>query len=75
MAEAPREISEPKLLIGEGWEEVYFFSALFNSLALNHIQVEQYGGKAKLSAYLKNLVKRPGFPGRRVEAGSYPRRR
>ena len=57
MAEAPREISKPKLLIGEGWEEVYFFSALLNRLGLNDIQVEQYGGKAKLSPYLRNLVK------------------
>ncbi len=51
MAELPLQISKPKLLIGEGQEEVRFFGALLNHLSLGDIQIEQYNGKNALTAY------------------------
>jgi hypothetical protein len=61
MADAPKGISKPKLLIGEGWEEVRFFGALLNHLNLSDIQVEEYGGKNNLQRYLKTLPNRGGY--------------
>jgi hypothetical protein len=61
MPAGPVEITENKLLIGEGVDEVRFFKALLGHLGLGQIQVEQYGGKTKLSRYLKNLPNIPGF--------------
>lgn len=55
------EIRLPKLLVGEGKEEVVFFEALLNTLNIRNIQVEQYGGKRRLSAYLETLRVRPNF--------------
>jgi hypothetical protein len=57
----PIQITKPKLLIGEGKEEQDFFSALLVHLGVSDIQVEQYGGKSNLPAYLKALKLRPGF--------------
>ncbi len=57
----PQEITKPKLLIGEGIDELRFFKALLKFLDITHIQVEQYGGKDKLSNYLRGLSKRPGY--------------
>jgi hypothetical protein len=59
----PQEITKPKLLIGEGIDELRFFKALLKFLDISHIQVEQYGGKDKLSKYLRGLSKRPGYQG------------
>lgn len=61
MPELPAAIHQPKLLIGEGIEEVRFFTALLQHLGLSDIQVEQYGGKNKLSAYLRTLPQRVGY--------------
>ena len=61
MAEAPLEISKPKLLIGEGVEEVRFFQAMLRHLGIEDILVEQYGGKQKLASFIKSLPVRPGF--------------
>ncbi len=62
MLKPPSPIHQPKLLIGEGEEEVRFFHAFLSYLNLNEIQVEQYGGKNNLSAYLRTLVTpRAGF--------------
>lgn len=55
------ELSKPKLMIGEGNEEVLFFNAFLKHLNLNDIQVEQYGGKQKLASYLKTLQLRSGY--------------
>lgn len=62
MPKPPSPIHKPKLLIGEGEEEVRFFNALLRHLHRDNIQVEQYGGKNNLSAYLRTLVTpRVGF--------------
>lgn len=55
------ELSKPKLLIGEGNEEVLFFNAFLKHLNLSDIQVEQYGGKYNLASYLKTLRLRSGY--------------
>lgn len=59
--EAPREITKPKILIGEGIEEVRFFQAMLKHLGIEDILVEEYSGKQKLSSFIKNLPLRPGF--------------
>jgi hypothetical protein len=54
-------LEKPKLLIGEGKDEVNFFTALLKRLGIAEVQVEEYGGKPALGAYLKELrTKRPG---------------
>jgi hypothetical protein len=63
VSSTPRRISKPKLLIGEGVEEVRFFGAFLVHLGIHDVQVEDYGGKQKLRSYLRNLSRRPGFPG------------
>ncbi len=45
MRNQPQTISQPKLLLGEGKDEVLFFSALLKHLQIKDIQVVQYGGK------------------------------
>jgi hypothetical protein len=45
MSSTPQALSKPKLLIGEGKEEVDFFTAFLNHLNISNVQVEQYGGK------------------------------
>jgi hypothetical protein len=57
----PLELDKPKLLIGEGKDEVLIFSALLNYLGIDDVNVEDYGGKDKLPAYLEVLRLRPGF--------------
>jgi len=54
-------ITKPKLLLGEGIDEVFFFTALVDSLGIQDIQVDQYGGKSHLRSGLKALMKRSGF--------------
>jgi hypothetical protein len=60
MSSTAQILSKPKLLIGEGKEEVDFFTAFLSHLNISNIQVEQYGGKQGLSRYLQTLVVRPG---------------
>lgn len=57
----PLDVIKPRLLIGEGVEEVHFFNAWLAHLNIDDMQVEQYGGKNGLSSYLKTLRVRPGF--------------
>jgi hypothetical protein len=57
----PQELVKPKLLIGEGQDEVRFFGALLKQIGLDEIQIEAYEGKNKLPNYLAALVLRPGF--------------
>lgn len=46
MAASPfDQISQPKLLVGEGRDEVRFFEALLRYLKISDIQVAEYGGK------------------------------
>lgn len=54
-----QRISKCKLLIGEGEEEKRFFQALLTHLNITNIDVEAYGGKAKLASYLKTFLVRP----------------
>src|SRR5262245_4988908 len=55
-------LAKPKLLIGEGREEVNFFGALCANLGLADVQIEEYGGKGNLSRYLREFAVRPGRP-------------
>jgi hypothetical protein len=55
------KFSKPKLLIGEGREEQFFFRAFLAHLNINDVQVEQYGGKSSLPSYLRNLRNIPGY--------------
>jgi hypothetical protein len=52
--------AKPKVIIGEGRDEVNFFEALCDHLHLIDVQVEQYGGKGQLSRYLREFNVRPG---------------
>jgi hypothetical protein len=63
---APALVSEPRLLIGEGMEEILFFKAMLGHLGITGVQVEQYRGKAGLAPYLRTLTVRPGFSELRV---------
>lgn len=54
-------IKQPKLLIGEGVDEVSFFNALLKHLGIGDIQVHHYDGKDKLSAFLQTLRISPDF--------------
>jgi hypothetical protein len=57
----PLSLTKPKLLLGEGIEEVRFFHALLLRLGISDVQVESYNGKDHLASYLKSLPKIPGF--------------
>jgi hypothetical protein len=55
------EIASSNLLIVEGEEERLFFEALKNYMQLEGIQIIPIGGKDKIHANLKALVKSPRF--------------
>jgi hypothetical protein len=55
------------LLLGEGKDELNFFTALVKHLGLTaFIKVEQYAGKPKLAAFLSALPARTDFPNLRT---------
>lgn len=54
-------ITKPKLLIGEGNDELRFFHSFLKHLNIENIMVESYQGKDNLSTYLKTLKVRPNF--------------
>lgn len=58
-------IVKPKLLLGEGKEEVRFFNALLAEQCITDVQVVEYGGKTRLRDYVEALVQTPisGFAG------------
>jgi hypothetical protein len=58
---APSAIAKPKLLLGEGQDEVMFFEAILKHLSIANVQVEAYGGKDKLRNVLEELPTRSGF--------------
>ncbi len=58
---SPQPLSKPVLLVGEGKEEVRFFSALLKHVGQDSVQVEDYGGKPGLGRYLKAQLVRSGF--------------
>jgi hypothetical protein len=59
-AALPKPLTKPRLLVGEGQDEVFFFEALLAHLGIADMQVEQYGGKGNLSRYLQDFLVRPG---------------
>lgn len=61
MPPAVPPITQPKLLLGEGKEEVQFCEALCRFLGITDIQIEQYGGTGGLRPYLRLIPARPGF--------------
>jgi hypothetical protein len=61
MPVAPATITKPKLLLGEGTEEVRFFKALLTHLGISDVQVEQFGGKNNLSNYVPAIARTAGF--------------
>ncbi len=63
MGDAARiwQISKPKLILGEGKEEVGFFKALMCHLGIGDVDVRDYGGKTKLGAFLGALLRQPEF--------------
>ena len=62
MAATPfKEILKPKLLVGEGKEEVRFFESFVQHFGINDIQITDYSGKDKLRLFLVTLSKIPGF--------------
>lgn len=54
-------IIKPKLLLGEGIEEVYFFTAFLGYLGITDVQVDQYDGKTNIGAGLRAIKDRSGF--------------
>src|SRR5262249_28759450 len=61
MPNVPQRLSQPKLLIGEGREEVVFFTAFLKHLDLSDVQIADYGGKYQLRSYLRALQMRSDF--------------
>lgn len=74
MAVATVALAKPKLLLGEGKDEVRFFNALLAYLGISDIQVVDYGGKTRLKDYLEALAQTPisGFAG--LVSGDHARR-
>ena len=54
-------LTEPKLLLGEGKDEVRLFQALLSHLAITDVQCLDYGGKSKLAGFLNTLPTAPGY--------------
>jgi len=57
----PTEIIKPKLLLGEGSDEVEFFNALLAHLKIEDVQVIDYLGKHNVFVELATVLKLPGF--------------
>ena len=60
-AKASKEITEKKLLLVEGNDEVVFFGALLDSKGASGIQIEESGGKSQFAAKLGAIKNTPGF--------------
>lgn len=50
-----------KLLLVEGRDEVCFFTALFDFLKIENVDIKDVGGCLKFSNYYQTVVKLPGF--------------
>ncbi len=62
-------LQKPGLLLGEGRDEVEFFSALLGEIGIaDAVQVLDYGGVSKLASFLSELSRLPGFDGVRTIA-------
>lgn len=54
-------VEQARLVVVEGKDEEFFFSALLEHLGLSGVQIVPIGGKSKLRENLKALVRLPGF--------------
>jgi hypothetical protein len=54
-------ITEPKLLLVEGRDEINFFNSLIRHLRIQEIEVRSYEGKDRLRSALQTLIIAPGF--------------
>ncbi|MDB9516356.1 hypothetical protein PN466_05210 [Roseofilum reptotaenium CS-1145] len=52
---------KPRVILGEGKDEQFFFSGLIKYLQIKDIQIEVYGGKDNLKQFLKAAPLIPGF--------------
>ena len=50
-------LTQPKLLLVEGIDEVNFFNSTIKHLNLHGLEVRDYGGKIRLSPYLRTTLK------------------
>ncbi|HBL10647.1 MAG TPA: hypothetical protein DD379_04420 [Cyanobacteria bacterium UBA11162] len=57
----PQGIEQPKQLIVEGQDAVYFFRAFLKHLNITDIQIQNYGGIRDLRFFLKALSLTPDF--------------
>lgn len=60
-SDKPKILDRPKLIIGEGKDDLLFLTSLLRHLKITDILVEEYEGKDNLPSYLDTLLKRPGF--------------
>ena len=56
-----KEIESSSLLMVEGKDECNFFKALFVILGINHVQIEDMGGKDRFDAAIRAFSKMQGF--------------
>ena len=56
-----KEIESSSLLMVEGKDECNFFKALFVVLGINHVQIEDMGGKDRFDAAIRAFSKMQGF--------------
>jgi hypothetical protein len=61
MSKETKLITKPKILIGEGNDELRFFQSFLKHLNIDDVMVKSYQGKDSLSTYLKTLTVRPDF--------------
>lgn len=52
---------KPRIILGEGKDEKFFFSGLIKHLNIEDIQIEVYGGKDNLKQFLKAAALTSGF--------------
>ena len=54
-------IAKPKLLLGEGKDELEFFEALLRHLKIDDVQPMKYEGKSRLRPVLETIIQMPDF--------------
>lgn len=68
--DANLEIKKPSLLVVEGYDELFFFSALIRRLRLQNIQImPPYEGKTNLRDYLEGLKTTTGYAANVISLG------
>jgi len=61
MVHRREEITKPKLLLGEGKDELEFFEALLRHLKIDDVQPMKYEGKSRLRPVLETIMQMPDF--------------